>query len=69
MIKSLAVAALAFVSLAAFTADANAFVCARGYRGAACAGPRGAVVAPRPYYRPAYRPYYRRPVVVHRRYW
>ncbi len=65
MIKSLLVAALAFAGLAAFTADANAVVCARGYYRAGCAGPRGAVVAHRHYHRP----HYRRGVVVHRRYW
>jgi len=34
------------------TSDANAVVCARGYRGAGCVGPRGAVgVRHGPYYR------------------
>lgn len=69
MMKSVLVAALAFAGLAAFTADANAIVCARGYYRAGCAGPRGAVVAHRPYYRPYHHPYYRGGVVVHRRYW
>jgi hypothetical protein len=65
MIKSLAVAALAFIGLAAFTADANAFVCARGVYRAGCVGPRGGVVAHRGYYHAPYR----RGVVVHGRRW
>jgi hypothetical protein len=70
MKKSLALAALAFFGLAAFATEADAYVCARGPYRAGCAGPRGAVVARRPYYRPHYyHPYYRGPVVVHRRYW
>ncbi len=57
--KALLFALATFLGIAAFVSDANAYVCARGWRGAACAGPRGAVVAPRPYYRPYYRPGYR----------
>ena len=34
--------------MAAAASDAGAAVCARGYRGAGCAGPNGAVVARRP---------------------
>ncbi len=49
--KYLALPILGLVALtaAALTPDAaEAVVCARGFRGAGCAGPRGAVVAPRP---------------------
>jgi hypothetical protein len=38
--------AVFFLLLAAMT-DAQAVVCARGYRGAGCVGPNGALVAPR----------------------
>jgi hypothetical protein len=38
--------AIVFLMLAAMT-DAQAVVCARGYRGAGCAGPNGVLVAPR----------------------
>src|SRR5271166_6156379 len=48
-----------FLGFAAFVSDANAYVCARGYRGVACGGPRGAVVVRRPYYR-SYRYGYRK---------
>ena len=44
--------------------DAEALVCARGVYRAGCAGPRGAVVAPRAVYRA---PVYRAPVRVYRR--
>jgi hypothetical protein len=49
---------LSLFALGMIVADipaANAVVCARGVRGAACAGPRGAVVAPRPAVRCVYR--------------
>ena len=66
MKKLLAAAGLAtlvfaeFTTLSVITAEpANAAVCARGWRGAACVGRRGAVAAGRP------RVY--RPVRVHRR--
>jgi len=52
-------ALVAFLGISAFVSDANAYVCARGWRGAACAGPRGAVAVGRPAYRP-YRYGYRR---------
>jgi len=60
MKKLLAAAGLAalvfaeFTTLSVMTAEpANAAVCARGYRGAACAGPRGVVAVGRPrVYRP-----------------
>lgn len=60
VLKVLLFAIAAFLGIAAFVSDANAYVCARGWRGAACAGPRGAVGVRRPYYRPYYRTYYRR---------
>ena len=41
--KALLFALAAFLSIAAFVSDANAYVCARGWRGGACAGPNGAV--------------------------
>jgi hypothetical protein len=76
MMKSLIVAFVAFLGLAAFTSDANAVVCARGVYRAGCVGPRGAVVRHGLYYRHPYyrrgvvvRPYYHRGVVVRRRYW
>jgi hypothetical protein len=72
MMKTLIVAFVAFLGLAAFTSDANAVVCARGVYRAGCVGPRGAVVRHGPYYRRGVvvrRPYYRRGVVVRRRYW
>lgn len=47
--------------------EAEAVVCARGVYRAGCAGPRGAVVAPRPV-APIYRaPVYRGPARVYRR--
>jgi hypothetical protein len=53
--RTLLIAALAIVSFASTMtyrpADANAIVCARGVYRAACAGPNGAVVVRRPYYR------------------
>ncbi len=55
--RALLIALVAFLSLAAFVSDANAYVCARGWRGGACVGPRGAVAVRRPYYRPHYRHY------------
>ena len=62
--KALIFAVATFLGFAAFVSDANAYVCARGWRGAACAGPRGAVAVGRPYYRPyrygGYRYGYRR---------
>jgi|SoimicmetaTmtLAA_FD_contig_41_4550747_length_253_multi_1_in_0_out_0_1 hypothetical protein len=57
--KALIFAVATFLGFAAFVSDANAYVCARGYRGGACAGPRGAVAVRRPYYR-GYRYGYRR---------
>jgi hypothetical protein len=57
--KALIFAVATFLGFAAFVSDANAYVCARGWRGAACAGPRGAVAVRRPYYR-GYRYGYRR---------
>ncbi len=53
--KALLFALVAFLGLAAYVSDANAYVCARGMRGAACAGPHGAVAVRRPYYRAHYR--------------
>ena len=56
--KALLFALAAFLGVAAFVSDANAYVCARGMRGAACAGPNGAVGVARPGYRPyGYRGY------------
>jgi len=55
---------LALFTLGMIVADvsaANAMVCARGPYRAGCAGPRGAVVARRPYYRPYYGPHVYRP--------
>jgi hypothetical protein len=72
MMKTLIVAFVAFLGLAAFTSDANAVVCARGVYRAGCVGHRSAVVRHGPYYRRGVvvrRPYYRRGVVVRRRYW
>lgn len=50
--RILLIAAFAVVTFAATvaveTTEANAAVCARGMRGAACAGPRGAVAVRRP---------------------
>jgi hypothetical protein len=59
--KRLLFAVATFASVVAFMPEASAVVCARGPYRAGCAGPRGAVVAPRggyyarPYYAP--RPY------------
>ena len=50
--RALIFALAAFLGVVAFVSDANAYVCARGVRGAACAGPRGGVAVGRPYYRP-----------------
>jgi hypothetical protein len=61
--KKLLFALFALGMLVADIPTAEAVVCARGVYRAGCAGPRGAVVARRP----AYRPYYRRPVGVYRR--
>ena len=58
IMKVLLFVVAAFLGLAAFVSDANAYVCARGWRGAACAGPRGAVGVARPY---GYYGGYRRP--------
>ena len=41
------VALIAIASLTGTVAEANAVVCAKGLYRAGCAGPRGAVVAPR----------------------
>ena len=50
--RSVLVAAAAVAALIGVTtieiSDANAVVCARGVRGAACAGPSGAVAVRRP---------------------
>jgi len=66
MKKLIATAAFAALVIADFSAlsvttaePAGAFVCARGPYRVGCAGPRGAVVGHRRYYRPYYRrPYY-----------
>ncbi len=59
--KAFLFALVAFLGISAFVSDANAYVCARGWRGGACAGPRGAVAVGRPAYRPyGYRYGYRR---------
>ena len=47
--RALIFALATFLGVAAFVSDANAYVCARGVRGAACAGPRGGVAVGRPY--------------------
>jgi hypothetical protein len=47
VILSLMFAAFVF-EMSAIATEANAAVCARGVRGAACAGPRGAVAVRRP---------------------
>ena len=47
--KALIFALATFLGVVAFVSDANAYVCARGVRGAACAGPRGGVAVGRPY--------------------
>lgn len=47
LLAAAAVAAFV-VTMSIQSTEAEAVVCARGVRGAACAGPRGAVVAPRP---------------------
>ena len=54
LLAAAGLAALVFTTLSVMTAEpANAAVCARGYRGAACVGPRGAVAVGRPrVYRP-----------------
>ena len=56
--KTIGVTFLALALLAGAATEANAVVCARGVYRAGCAGPRGAVVTPRPYggavVRPAY---------------
>lgn len=54
------VAGGALVASVTFESSAEAAVCARGVRGAACAGPRGAVATRRP-------PVVRRPVYAPRR--
>jgi hypothetical protein len=41
-------AALTVFAVVAFTPEADAVVCARGVRGAACAGPHGAAAVRRP---------------------
>ena len=57
-------AATFLATLTAAPDNAEAVVCARGVYRAGCAGPRGAVVAPRAVYRA---PVYRGPVRVYRR--
>ena len=47
--KTIGVTFLALALLAGAATEANAVVCARGVYRAGCAGPRGAVVTPRPY--------------------
>ena len=47
--RALIFALATFLGVVAFVSDANAYVCARGVRGAACAGPRGGVAVGRPY--------------------
>ncbi len=47
--KALLLVLATFLGVAAFVSEANAAVCARGVYRAGCAGPRGAVVARRPY--------------------
>jgi hypothetical protein len=47
--KAFLFALVAFLGISAFLSDANAYVCARGWRGAACAGHRGAVAVGHPY--------------------
>jgi|GEM_PF-1314165 len=63
--RLLLIAAFAVVTFGATVAvemnEANAAVCARGWRGAGCVGPRGAVGVRRPV---AVRPVVRRPVAV-----
>src|SRR5262249_25164342 len=50
--KYLVCAALAVFAVTLSIPEADAAVCARGVRGAACAGPRGAVAVRRPVARP-----------------
>jgi hypothetical protein len=52
--KQIACGLAALALFAAQVPEANAAVCAAGPYRAGCAGPRGAVVAHRPYARPAY---------------
>ncbi|SDR64262.1 hypothetical protein SAMN05519103_09592 [Rhizobiales bacterium GAS113] len=59
--KFLVFAAMTVFAVMAFVPEADAVVCARGVRGAACAGHRGVAVAHRPV------AVAHRPVVVHRR--
>lgn len=59
--KYLLVAAMTVFAMAAFAPQADAVVCARGVRGAACAGPHGAAAVRRPVARPVV--VRRRPVV------
>lgn len=63
LLAAAGLAALVFAevtTISIMTAEpAEAAVCARGWRGAACVGPRGAVAVGRPVYR--------RPVRVYRR--
>jgi hypothetical protein len=70
--KTFCAAILALGTLAAMTAEADAFVCGAGPYRAGCVGPRGAIVAPRYGYGYRYgvarpygyaRPYYARPYV------
>ncbi len=58
--KVLLFALATFLGFAAFVSDANAYVCARGWRGGACAGRYGAVGVRRPYYHSYHRYGYRR---------
>jgi hypothetical protein len=50
--KYLVFAALAVFAVMAFVPEADAVVCARGVRGAACAGPRGVAAVRRPVVHP-----------------
>lgn len=65
--KQIACGLVAFGLFAALAPEANAAACAAGPHRAGCVGPRGAVVAHRPYARPVYgRPVYAAPRCVWR---
>jgi len=65
--KQIACGLIAFGLFAALAPEANAAACAAGPYRAGCVGPRGAVVAHRPYAHPVYRrPVYAAPRCVWR---
>lgn len=52
MLKKIVLSLASGVFMLGMLSDAQAVVCARGYRGAGCAGPNGSVAVRRPAYVP-----------------